>query len=146
MFNPQLILHPTDYSGCSSHAFQIASDLACQHKARILVLHVAETLGPENVTFGEAVSQLEPAAYRLRLEKDLRQRVPAPAGVSIEYVLAAGEIAHEIQRLAKERRCDLIVLGTHSRTGLSRLIMGSTAEKVIQLVSCPVLVTKVPHL
>src|SRR5438094_602322 len=72
MFRPQLILHPTDYSESSSYALQIAADLARQLQAKILILHVAETLGPENVTFGEATSQLEPASYRHRLEADLR--------------------------------------------------------------------------
>jgi nucleotide-binding universal stress UspA family protein len=145
MSHPQRILHPTDYSACSAYAFQIASDLASQHQAKLLILHVAETLGPENVTFGEAVSQLEPAAYRRRLEADIRQRMPSPAGVTVEYILAEGDIAQEIPRQAKERNCDLIVMGTHSRTGLTRLFMSSTAEKVIQHAPCPVLVAKAPQ-
>ena len=146
MFHPQVILHPTDYSESSNFALRIATELARQHQAKILILHVAETLGPENVTFGEATSQLEPASYRRRLEEDLRQRVAAPAGVSVEYILAEGDIAQEIQRVAHDHDCDLIVMGTHGRTGLSHLIMGSIAEKVIRLTNCPVLTTKIPHL
>ena len=144
MFHPRLILHPTDYSESSGYAMQIAADLARQHQARIIILHVVETLGPENVTFGEATSQLEPAAYRLRLEEDLRQREPAPPSVPVEYLLAEGDTAQEIQRVAQERGCDLIVMGTHGHTGLSRLIMGSTAEKIIRQANCPVLTTKIP--
>jgi universal stress protein A len=144
MFHPQVILHPTDYSESSNHALEIAANLAHQHQAKIIVLHVAETLGPENVTFGEATSQLEPDSYRHRLEEDFRQRVPAPTGISVEYLLSAGDPAHEIQRVALEHRCDLIVMGTHSRTGLSRLFTSSTAEKMLRLASCPVLITKVP--
>jgi universal stress protein A len=144
MFHPRLILHPTDYSESSTYAFKIAADLARQHQARILILHVAETLGPENVTFGEATSQLEPTTYRRRLEEDLRQREPAPPGVSVEYLLAEGDTAQEIQRVAQERGCDLIVMGTHGRTGLSHLVMGSIAEKLIRLAPCPVLTTKIP--
>jgi nucleotide-binding universal stress UspA family protein len=146
MFHPHLILHPTDYSESSEYALKIAADLARQHQAKILILHVAETLGPENVTFGEATSQLEPSAYRRRLEEDLRKRVPVPSGVSTEYVLAEGDTAQEIQRVAQERGCDLIVMGTHGRTGLSRLVMGSTAEKVVRLAPCPVLTMKIPKL
>jgi nucleotide-binding universal stress UspA family protein len=145
MFRPQLILHPTDYSESSSYALQIAADLARQLQAKILILHVAETLGPENVTFGEATSQLEPASYRHRLEEDLRQRVPAPSGISVEYILAAGDIIEEIESTAQKRACDLIVMGTHGRTGLSHLVMGSIAERVIRLAPCPVLTTKIPH-
>jgi nucleotide-binding universal stress UspA family protein len=146
MFRPHLILHPTDYSESSAYALRIATDLARQHQASIIILHVAETLGPENVTFGEATSQLEPAAYRHRLEEDLRQQVAAPPGISVEYLLAEGDVAQEIQRVAQERDCDLIVMGTHGRTGLSHLIMGSIAEKVVRLANCPVLTTKIPNL
>jgi universal stress protein A len=146
MFHPHLILHPTDYSESSGYALQIAADLARQHQAKLLILHVVETFGPENVTFGEATSQLEPASYRHRLEEDLRRRVPAPSGISVEYILASGDIVQEIERIAQKRGCELIVMGTHGRTGLSHLVMGSIAEKVIRLAPCPVLTTKIPHL
>jgi nucleotide-binding universal stress UspA family protein len=146
MFHPQVILHPTDYSENSNQALQIAANLAHRYQAKIIVLHVAETLGPETVTFGEATSQLEPASYRHRLEEDLRQRVSAPAGVSVEYLLSEGDPAPEIQRVAQELQCDLIVMGTHSRTGLSRLFSSSTAEKVLRIASCPVLITKIHQL
>jgi nucleotide-binding universal stress UspA family protein len=144
MFKPRVILHPTDYSETSAYAFQIAVDLTRLNQATILVLHVAETLGPENVTYGEAVSELEPAGYRRRLEKDLRRQVPPPSGVSVQYLLAGGDPTREIDRVAREHHCDLIVMGTHGRTGLSRLFSGSIAEEVIRTVSCPVLVVKLP--
>src|SRR5438046_9435353 len=115
MFHPQVILHPTDYSETSTHALQIAADLARQHQAKILILHVAETLGPENVTFGEATSQLEPASYRHRLEEDLRQRVPAPSGISVEYILAAGDIIEDIETTPQTRACGRSIMGTHRR-------------------------------
>jgi universal stress protein A len=144
MFKPRIILHPTDYSDTSASALGIAGDLARLHQATLLVLHVAETLGPENVTYGEAVSQLEPAGYRQRLEEDLRRQVPPPAGVSVQYLLAGGDPAGEIDRVAREHHCDLIVMGSHGRTGLSRLLTGSIAEQVIRTASCPVLVVKLP--
>jgi nucleotide-binding universal stress UspA family protein len=142
MFKPHLILHPTDYSDCSAYAYDIALDLARQYTATLLVVHVAETLGPENLTYGEVGSQLEPEGYRQRLEEDLHRSVPAPAGVSVEYLLAAGDPAHEIGRVAREQHCDLIVMGTHARTGLSRLFTRSIAEQVIHLAPCPVLISK----
>ena len=144
MFKPRTILHPTDFSDYSDYAFGIASDLARQHGAKLLVVHVVETLGPENVTYGEAVSELEPEGYRLHLQEQLRRHVPAPEGVTIEYLLVAGEPASEIERVARERSCDLIVMGMHGWTGLHRLLMGSIAEQVIRRVPCPVLTTKLP--
>jgi nucleotide-binding universal stress UspA family protein len=144
MFQPRVILHPTDFSDRSAHALGIAADLARQHGAKLLIVHVAETLGPENVTYGEVATQLEPAGYRQRILDDLRRSVPAPAGVSVQYLVAEGDPAEEIDRVARERGCDLIVLGTHGRTGLGRLLTGSVAERVVRLAACPVLTVKLP--
>lgn len=140
MFHPKRILHPTDFSDTSKAALHIAADLARQYGASILVLHVAESLGPENVTFGEAGAQLQPEGYRHRLETSFEQLVPAAGlGVPVEYLLTEGDSAAEIVREARERGCDLIVLGTHGRTGLRRLLGGSVAEHVVRLAPCPVL-------
>src|SRR6266446_5674356 len=126
MFRPQTILHPTDFSAYSSHSFRIAVDLAQQYGAKVVILHVVETLGPENVTFGETASQLEPEGYRARLRADLENIVPpAGAAVSVIHMLAEGDPAKEIVRVAAENGCGLIVMGTHGRTGLRRLLMGS---------------------
>jgi nucleotide-binding universal stress UspA family protein len=144
MFQPHLILHPTDFSEGSSVAFQIAVDLARQNQAALLVLHVVETLGPENATYGEITSQLQPQGYEKRLEETLGRLAPTAEEVSIQYLFAEGEPATEIDRIARERGCDLIVLGTHGRTGLKRLLMGSIAEKVVRLAACPVLTLKIP--
>jgi universal stress protein A len=143
MFRPHLILHPTDFSDCSRWAASIAADLAQRHDALVLVLHVVETLGPENVTYGEAVSQRQPEGYRQRLDLDLRRSVPLP-GVMVEYLLAEGDPATEIDRVARERGCDLIVLGTHGRKGLAHLLMGSVAEEVVRRALCPVLIVRTP--
>jgi len=143
MFAPKIILHPTDFSDCSGYALSIACDLAKQHNAKILVLYVAETLGPENVTYGEAVSQLQPLGYRGRLEKYLTEAAPQPDGFSIEHVLSEGDPAREIDRLARKHQADLIVMGTHGHTGLERLLMGSVAEAVVRLAPCPVLTAKI---
>ncbi len=142
MFQPHVILHPTDFSGYSRYAFQIAADLASQHGARLLVLHAVETLGPENVTYGEVASQREPSSYRQRLLEDLRRHVPAPADLAVEYLLAEGDPAAEIVKAARDRGAGLIVLGTHGLTGLQRLLTGSVAEAVVRRAPCPVLTTR----
>lgn len=143
MFRPQVILHPTDFSKYSRHAFDLAVDLAQHYQAAIMVLHVVETLGPENVTYGEAVSQLEPESYRQRLQHDLVSLQPSPeSGVTARHLLAEGRPAETIERVAREQGCGLIVMGTHGRTGLQRLLMGSIAEHVVRHSSCPVLTIK----
>src|SRR5712692_7345644 len=103
MFQPRVILHPTDFSECSRYAFHVAVDLARQHQAALLIVNVVETLGPENITFGEAASQLEPEGYRRRLARELCQQVPAPNGLNVEHLLAEGDPAREINRIARER-------------------------------------------
>jgi nucleotide-binding universal stress UspA family protein len=106
---------------------------------------VVATLGPELVPYGEAVSQLQPEGYQHKLWDDLRRiQSPDPA-VPVEHRLAEGDSAEEILRLAQESGCDLIVLGTHGRTGLPRLLMGSVAEQVVRKAPCPVLTVKAPH-
>jgi nucleotide-binding universal stress UspA family protein len=146
VFQPHRILHPTDFSASSHYAYRIALDLARLYQAPVVVLHVVETLGPENVTYGEATSQLEPESYRQRLQAELERTVgPPPAGVAIEFLLAEGNPETAIERTVAERHCDLIVMGTHGHTGLSRLFMGSIAEKVVRRAPCPVLVCKLPH-
>jgi len=145
VFRPRAILHPTDFSAYSDYAFRIAVDLARQYDATLLVLHVVETLGAENVTFGEAETQLEPESYRQRLRDDLRRACPPPdAGVAVEHLLAEGSPPRQIDQVARERSCGLVVMGTHGPTGLSRLLMGSIAEQVMRHSDCPVLTVKAP--
>jgi nucleotide-binding universal stress UspA family protein len=64
--------------------------------------------------------------------------------VQLEYRLGTGDPATEILRLAGETKCDLIVMGTHGRTGLTRLVLGSVAEEVLRQAPCPVLAVKTP--
>jgi nucleotide-binding universal stress UspA family protein len=143
MLKPRIILHSTDFSSCSECAFQIAVDLAKEHQATLLVLHVVETLGAENVTYGEAVSQVQPEGYHHRLWEDFCRRIPSVAtALTVEPLLAEGDPAKEIDRIARARHCDLVVMGTHGRTGLEHLLMGSVAERVVRYVPCPVLVVK----
>lgn len=145
MFSPRTILHPTDFSECSGYALSVAADLAKLNKASLLVLHVVESLGPENATFGEVAESLQPAGYDQRLLDDLRQvRPDVPPEIHVEHLLAEGEPSAAIERIAAERQCDLIVMGTHGHRGLSRLLLGSVAERVVRRANCSVLVVKPP--
>jgi nucleotide-binding universal stress UspA family protein len=84
----------------------------------------------------------EPATEDLR--KMLHQIKPADPAVPFEHRLITGDPAHAVVRLAKDENVDMIVIGTHGRTGLSRMLMGSVAEAIVRRAECPVLTYKRP--
>ena len=132
------ILHPTDFSERSESAFHLACSLARDHGAQLIVLHVI----PPPVSHGEVVARQQPNGYREQM-CDWLHRLQAPrSGVEIDHRLTDGEPHAEILRVAEDDRCDLIVMGTHGRTGLPRLLMGSVAEQVVRRAPCPVLTVK----
>lgn len=133
------ILFPTDLSEASESALGVAFSLARDYHAHLIILQVA--------SFGGAVpySELErilkqSSGYRHELEDKLRQcqRPECKA----EFRVVEGDSAEQIVRVAQEARCDLIVMGSHGRTGLARLLMGSVAEKTLRNAPCPVLLVK----
>ena len=143
MIDLKNILIATDFSECWVAAVRKASALAVAYEASLHLLHVAtapfhepwggNTPGAE---FVQIVRGLE-AEGRLQLEKVARS-----TGVPIERVVLAtawGDPADEILKYAREPAVDLIVCGTHGRRGWDHLIMGSVAERVLRLASCPVL-------
>jgi nucleotide-binding universal stress UspA family protein len=97
------------------------------------------------VSYGEAVSELQPDTYRQKLWAELRElKLPDP-DVTVDYLLAEGDPAEQIIRAGHDTDAELIVMATHGRTGLQRVLMGSVAEQVMLKASCPVLVVKPPH-
>jgi len=142
MFHPRCILCPTDLSNRSLVPLQVARDLARQYQATLLVLHAADTLGPEHLGFVEAETQLQPESYVAELEQSLHRLAPAEAGLNVKHLLREGDTATVIEQVVREHHCDLVVLGSHGRTGLEHLFQGSIAEKVIRRCPCPVMVVK----
>ncbi len=142
--NIQTILYPTDFSEPSREALRYALALARDYRARLIVLHAVETLGAENATYGEIASQPQPESYRQRLLADLRQIGGNAPDLQVDYVLSDDEPVAAILRTAAERDCGLIVMGSHGRYGLRRLLEGSVAEQVVRGATCPVFVVKVP--
>jgi nucleotide-binding universal stress UspA family protein len=137
------ILCPSDFSASAQAAFPLAVALARDHGARILVVHVATP--PPFVSYGELQRALEqPGGYRSELEGQLRQLHQARSAADVEYRVVDGDPAVEIVTLACDTPCDLIVMGTHGRTGLARLLVGSVAERVLRKAPCPVVTVKVP--
>jgi universal stress protein A len=135
------ILHPTDFSPHSDHAFQVACSLARDHGGRVLVLHVAE---PPLDAPGGIRNPPPPGGVWEELEEPLRKIQSPDARVPVEHRLEEGDPVTEILRVAQECKCDLIVMGTHGRTGLSHLLMGSVAEHVVRKSPCSVLIVKTP--
>ncbi len=137
------ILCATDLSESSERALEMAAALARDGGGRLLVLHVAEP--PPLVRRGELARVLqEPGGYRRELEDWLRRFRPADLEGRIDYRIEEGTPAEEILHRAEEGPCDLIVVGTHGRTGLGRLLLGSVAEQVVRRAPCPVLTVRLP--
>ncbi len=134
------ILHPTDFSESSDYAFQLACALARDYGARLLVAHVV----PPPLFHGEVVARREETGFYEELWEMLEQRRPSDPNVQVEHFLEDGEAAAMIVQLAWDEGCDLIVMGTHGRTGLGRLLMGSVAEQAMRKASCPVLTVRTP--
>jgi nucleotide-binding universal stress UspA family protein len=144
MLNLKSILHPTDFSEHSRYAFRLACSLARDHGAKLIVLHVVPTLGPEFIPLGEGESRLQPEGFHQRLHDELHA-LHSPSDIPLTHRLSEGDAVDEILRAAQQDGCDMIVLGTHGHTGLKRLLMGSVAEQVVRRASCPVLTVKAPH-
>ena len=130
------ILYATDFSPYSNQAYFHAVALAERHAARLIIVHVQT---PSPVALPDP--DLDERAYR---RSQLEQIRPLNPDIPVQHVLLEGNPAEEILRYAGEAPADLIVLGTHGRTGLKRLLMGSVAEKVLRGAACSVLVVKMP--
>lgn len=149
MIDLKRILVPTDFSEFSHHALTYAVAFAEKFGAELHLLHVVQDIGvlvPDLVTAAPpmmpSVDQMSTAARgaldRLAQEKQL-DRLPLHKHVS------QGTPFYEIIRLAKEADIDLIVMGTHGRSGLTHVLMGSVSEKVVRKAPCPVLTVRHPE-
>jgi universal stress protein A len=139
------ILHPTDFSECATRAEAMAIDLAGKLGGEIVLLQVlVETpLYGEGLLNMPAVEQVYDAqrkwtedALEMRAA-DLQRR-----GIKAARRVRTGVPFEEIVKVADEERADLIVMGTHGRTGLDHFLLGSVAERVIRLAPCPVLTVR----
>lgn len=135
------ILFPTDFSHTGDAALALAASLARERGATLLIVHVEEP--PAAYGAGEMYYGMpDPVTDDLR--QMLKEVVPDDTSVPVEHRLITGDPASAIVRLAKEEGAELIVMGTHGRTGLLRLLMGSVAEVVVRRAPCPVLTLRQP--
>ncbi len=130
------ILHPTDFSEHSHAAFELACALARDYCARLIVLHVAV---PPMPMVPEAMLEFDMDTFEKNHRAMLEKVRPTEPAVYPEHrLVVAADPVSEILRVATQERCDLIVMGTHGRTGLRHVLMGSVAEHILREASCPV--------
>jgi len=141
MLNIKTILCPTDFSDAADAAFHLACSLARDHGSRIELLHVVT---PVTVAYTEGVMLPPTEDIKDELWAKLDTIKPTDVAIDVGRHMVEGEPATEILRLARETNSDMIVMGTHGRRGLTRLLMGSVAEEVVRKAACPVLSVKVP--
>ena len=137
------ILVPVDFSEQSEKAFIWARDMAEKWKATITLLHVVPTPPYSPVVMG---SYFDPSAFERNLLADAETSVRAlidrqakrsvPTGLKV----CVGEPVQDICRIAADEQIDMIIMGSHGRTGLSHIALGSVAERVVRHAPCPVLV------
>jgi nucleotide-binding universal stress UspA family protein len=140
------ILHPTDFDAPSLEAFRVARGLAQALGAKVIAFHVA---APPAVVNAEGRVILDPKAPTpVDLWEGYRAAQADAPGVTVRYSLVVGkesEATRMLVDLIKENPAGvLIVMGSHGRTGLSRLIWGNRAEEIVRVAPCPVLVVKEP--
>jgi nucleotide-binding universal stress UspA family protein len=137
------ILCPVDRSPSSLQAFGYAIALARWQDARLTLLEVVEAAAPPSA--GRATNDdTLLGETRAALERDLRRVLTARrvSDVQVEIVMRTGKVVQQILAQAKAGRADLIVMGSHGQGGVQRLVLGSVAEKVLRLATCPVLTVR----
>jgi universal stress protein A len=140
------VLHPSDFSSASRSAFAKAVDLARENRAELFLLHVRSLaiplmgdgyMSPQMYEDIEGASRAQAAKQMERLVAAAKKR-----GVRARALLGEGVAHEQIVRTARGKKIDMIVMGTHGRTGVSKLFLGSVAGRVVSLASCPVLTVR----
>jgi universal stress protein A len=140
------ILHPTDFSPAGRAALARAIDMARAEKAELVVAHVLPMvmpMGPDGYVSPKVFDDIQ-RATRQQGQKQLEGVLARArkAGARARGVLLDGVPASQIARAARSQRADVIVMGTHGRTGFTRLLLGSVAERVVGTAPCPVLTVR----
>lgn len=149
MFSPKRILVPTDFSNYSDNALRHALDIAKQYDAKVFLLHVIdEQLRQcmEDYCLSDAVmKQLEQESITRsagKLQQEINRLANQPPDVKISGYVKRGVPHHEILQEQEEKDIDLIVMASHGRTGIQKILIGSVAEKVMRGAKCPVLLVR----
>ena len=142
------IVVPTDFSGGSEDAWAPAQRIAEAVGSEIVLVHVFV----EPPSYGEASLPVDSAwqvieSARKWVEQELEKWAGAAKekGISVRTFVRTGSPYQGIVDLATDERADLVVMGTHGRSGMSRILLGSVADRVIRLAPCPVLTVRKPE-
>jgi nucleotide-binding universal stress UspA family protein len=138
MIHVKKILYPTDFSSYSNQAYFHAVALAEHHHASLTIAYIYVPGSGSPLEAGD--DEVNRRYWRNQLE----QIRPANPAIPVHHVFVVGDPATEIVRLASDAGMDLIVMGTHGRTGLERLLVGSVTEKVMRGAPCSVMAVKLP--
>ena len=142
------ILFATDFSPSSEHAFKYALSLARKFESRLGIIHVINEpvdlrgFYVPHISFDQLEAEIEQGALKLMAEFCTRNAGDYPG---IETFVVPGIPYDEIIKKAGELSADLVVVGTHGRTGLDHVLFGSTAEKVVRKSPVPVMTIRIPE-
>jgi nucleotide-binding universal stress UspA family protein len=150
MISLKQVLFPTDFSELSVNALKYARSFAETFNAELHVLHVVDeaalywtAVAPNSVPVGPSIDELTTIA-KTEMEKFAKANLGnLKAGVITKVV--TGRPFMEIIRYARDKTIDLVVIGTHGRSGLHHVLLGSVAEKVVRKAPCPVLTIRHPE-
>jgi nucleotide-binding universal stress UspA family protein len=141
------ILFPTDFSEGSSQALEYAIDMAKRYGAKLYLVHVIYDIA-------QAAGWYVPHASMDEMYKDIEKSAEKELGrfgleelrnfKGVERTVLKGVPHTEIVKFAKDNKIDLIIMGTHGRKGVGRILFGSTASQVVRYAPCPVLAVRLP--
>jgi universal stress protein A len=136
------ILAPVDFSEVSNQSLDAAISLADQLGAKLVVLHAVEPVYFAGTMFGPEINVPQLVEEQRRAASSAMHDIIVrlkKKGVDGTGLVETGAPYDVILRTADEKKCDLIVMGTHGRSGVSHLLLGSVAEKIVRGATCPVL-------
>ena len=140
------ILHPSDFSRASGAAFAKAVEMAKANSAELLVVHVLTPVIPmvgDGYVSPKVYEEIEATSRsHAQVALDRLLAKAKKAGVRVKSLLIEGVPHEQISRAARSKRADLVVIGTHGRTGLAKFFLGSVAGRVVSIAPCPVLTVR----
>jgi universal stress protein A len=141
----QKILVAVDFSDYSRAALNYAAFLAESFGAKLTLVHAVEPyVYPEDLSAGFTLEEIDERWMQKQQEKLETLKQTIKNGIPAKVIVTMGTAWNRIVGLAKSCCADLIVVGTHGRTGLKHVLLGSTAERVVRHATCPVLVVHLP--
>ncbi len=138
------ILVPIDFSTYSDPVLNYAATISKKFDARVILMHVIESLSYSVTDSLVLIDHRRALETTVKSLLEIWSKKLSERDVAVTTFMASGVAYQEIMKKAHREKIDLIVMGSHGRTGLAHLFLGSVAEKVLRLSACPVLVVRVP--